>query len=312
MASASGTYLSPSAAATWRQCPRRWWFKYVEQLPEPPPGEPAVLGSFVHLVLEHLLELEPGERTPEQARLLATTLFNDDLVRRGDWRALGHDDAGVLRFKQKAWTTLEAFFAAFPPAVVQPVHQELRLSLEIDGVPFRGFVDLVERDADVDATADGTPAIVVTDYKTGKPPEAGTPWADEQNAEKLLQPLWYAAALAEMGQYRPTRARLLYFTAIEDAAGSLQARTGTLSAEVDDETLARARAELVRRWQEITDARAAGAAPSNPGPLCGWCPFVAHCEEGTSECTRRWGATSRDGGRRLRADAPAVAMLGLT
>jgi putative RecB family exonuclease len=296
----------------WRQCPRKWWFKYVEGLPEPPPGEPAVLGSFVHLVLEKLLDLEPAQRTEEQARSLATSLFNDELVTRGDWKALGHDAAGILRFKQKAWTTLQAFFAAFPPAIVQPVHQELRLSVEIDGVPFRGFVDLVERDADVDATADGAPAIVVTDYKTGKPPETGKPWSDEQNAEKLLQPLWYAAALAEMGQYRPTRARLLYFTAIDDGSGGLRASTGSLVADVDDDALSRARAELVRRWQEIGDAKAAGGAPSNPGPLCGWCAFVSHCEEGSAECTRRWGEQDNRGDRRLRADAPAVEMLGLT
>jgi putative RecB family exonuclease len=311
MASTPGSYLSPSAAATWRQCPRRWWFRYVDRLPEAPPGEPAVLGTFVHLVLEKLLEHEPAERTPDRARQLATSLFNDKLVARGDWKALGFDELGVRRFKQKAWTTLEAFFAAFPPAVVQPVQQEMKLSVEIDGVPFRGFVDLVERDADVDATADGTPAIVVTDYKTGKPPDTDSPWAAEQNAEKLLQPLWYAVALAEMGSYRPTRARLLYFTAVDDGSGGLQARTGTLSAEVDDEALGRARAELVRRWQEIGEARAAGSAPSNPGPLCGWCPFVAHCEEGTSECSQRWGERNRNGDRRLRADAPAVELLGL-
>ena len=301
------TYLSPSAAALWKECPRKWWYRYVDRLPEPPPGEPAIIGSFVHKVLELLLDHPAEERTAEVARGIARATF-DEFEHRGDYRSLGLDDNGSRRFRQRAWTMIETYFSEFQPEQVQPVHQELAIDVEIDGIPFKGFVDLVERDA-----AAGGNAVIVTDYKTGKPPEIGKPWSKDRNAEKLLQPLWYAAALLEIGEHTPTLARLLYFTAVDTPSGGLEGRTGHLASRVDDVSLDAARAELGVRWRQIGEAREAGQADASPSRLCGWCPFVAHCEEGRAEVVRlRSEVNSRTGAPLLRDDAPALAELGLT
>lgn len=302
--------LSPSAAAMWRQCPRRWWYRYVDRLPEPPPGESAVLGTFVHRILELLLAEEPAERTEARARELARAAW-EEISASDDWAALELDETMAKRFRLHAWATVEAYFSVLRPAEVVPVAREQEVEVELDGVPFRGFIDLVEED--VDASADGRRRIVVTDYKTGKPPVQGKPWSAEQDAERMWQPLWYAAALAAQGEHEPVRARLLYVNAFEPRRGQpFVPRTRELSAEVDEERLAQARGELRRRWDEIAAAREAGSAAASPGPLCAWCPFVAVCDEGQAECQRRW--SERDGytgGRRLREDAPAVALLGL-
>lgn len=300
-------YLSPSGASLWKQCPRRWWFRYVEGLPEPPPGEPAVMGTFVHKVLEDLLALAPADRTPEAARQIATEYFAS-FSERGDFQALGFDEAATRRFKHKAWTAISAYFAEFAPTEVDPVHQEMRVRAEVAGVPFFGIIDLLERDGSV-----GGDAVIVTDYKTGTPPDTTKPWSAEQNAEKLLQPMWYAAALMEMGEHTPTLARLLYFTAAETADGGLVGRTGKLSATVDDDALGAARVELALRWRQIGEAQETGSAEAKPGVLCGWCPFVTHCAEGEAEVRRLHGETNRRTGQpRMRADAPAVVELGLS
>jgi putative RecB family exonuclease len=303
--------LSPSAAGLWAQCPRRWWYRYVDKLPEPPPGEPAVLGTFVHEILELLLAQPAGERTPQQARVLAREVW-ERFVTTEDWLALGLDDRAALRFRQRAWSTLEAYYSCEDPAEVEPVAQELSVEVELDGVPFRGFIDLVAADPRT-RVGDGPPAIVVTDYKTGRPPEKNKPWSAEQEVERLWQPQWYAAALAELGEHEPVRARLLYFTALDARRGpGFDALTAELAVEVTEESTAVARAELRRRWDAINDAVERGQAEATPGPLCGWCPFVAVCEAGRSECSRRWEQRNEHtGARRLRDDAPAVALLGL-
>ena len=54
--------LSPSGAATFDQCPRRWRFRYVERMPDPP-GIDALVGTFAHRVLELLMQQVPGRRT---------------------------------------------------------------------------------------------------------------------------------------------------------------------------------------------------------------------------------------------------------
>jgi putative RecB family exonuclease len=223
-----------------------------------------------------------------------------------EWLALGLDEVSARRFRQRAWATVEAYFSCQEPAQVEPVARELEVETTLDGVPFRGFIDLVERHAERDA-------VVVTDYKTGSPPVRGKPWSAHQEREKLWQPQWYAAALAELGEHVPVEARLLYFTAADARAhAGFEARTGVLSVAVTDRSLEEARVELRRRWDDIASARAAGHAEATPGPLCGWCPFVDVCAEGQRECHTRWNERNQHtGGRRLRDDAPAVEVLGL-
>lgn len=297
--------ISPSAAGTWKSCPKKWWFKYIEQLPEPSPGEPAILGTFVHAILEDLLSEPAASRNLETAKAHARRIWSR-IAASEDWKELQLDDVAALRFRQRAWRTVEAYFGIVEPSEVRPIGREVRLSVEIDGVPFRGFVDLIEEDP---ITGD----VLVTDYKTGAPPSEGKPWSETENREKLWQPLWYSAALIAQGDHHPTIARLLYFNAVETKDGQgLQTRTGRLVADVNDQTLSEARAELRIRWDETLQARERGSAEARPGPLCGWCPFVAHCAEGTDEVVRRWETIDPyTGDRKLSRDAPAVELLGL-
>jgi putative RecB family exonuclease len=298
--------LSPSSAALWAQCPRRWWYRYVDRLPEPPPGEAMVLGSFVHRILELLLDEPPARRSPDTARALARQVWDDELEGSPEWASLGLDEASGRRFRQRAWVTVEAYFSCQSPAEVHPVARELEVEAEVEGVPFRGFVDLLEVQE-----VDGDRHVVVTDYKTGQAPRRGTPFTEAQVAEKLLQPRWYAAAIEALGEHRPSRARLLYFSAVPSPRG-LRMVTDELTTPVDGPSLAPARAELRRRWDAIGDALEAGGAEPNPGPLCGWCPYVELCGEGEHECRSRWEQRNEfTGGRRLREDAPAVELLGL-
>ncbi len=266
-----------------------------------------MLGTFVHAVLELLLDEPAASRTVERARELARVAWGP-VEASSEWQVLELDAAAALRFRKRAWATIEAYFSCEQPEAVDPVAQELSVEVEIAGVPFRGFIDLVERDP----VGDSPSSVIVTDYKTGKPPVPGKAWSADQEVERLWQPQWYAAALAELGEHQPVRARLLFFNAVDGRGGGFEMRTAELAVEVTDESLEGARAELVRRWDDIAVARAAGSAEARPGPLCGWCPFADICVEGRAEVERRWNERNpRTGDRRLRADAPAVALLGL-
>ena len=84
-------HLSPSSASTFRQCPRRWKHRYIDRMPDPK-GIPALIGTFVHRVLEDLLAHEASERTIDTARGLARTLWSE-VADDDDYRALALDDA---------------------------------------------------------------------------------------------------------------------------------------------------------------------------------------------------------------------------
>ena len=177
--------LSPSSIATWKQCPKRFFYEKILRL-ETEPGLEAVCGSFVHEVLEYLMDLPPSERHPDAARRVASarwaTFATDPASRFGE---LGLDAAGILEFKRRAWTGITGYFAIENPALVDVVATEQQMQAELAGAPIFGIVDRLERAGD---------RLVVSDYKTGKAPK----WQDEID-EKLEQLHLYAAMLDALG-----------------------------------------------------------------------------------------------------------------
>ena len=266
------SHLSPTSASTFRQCPQRWKFRYVDKLPDPP-GEAAVAGTFAHRVLEELLELEADERTQESARAIAARVWIETSSDK-DFEALDLDADGVRNFKWTAWRAIEGLWDLEDPQTVEVVATETEVSTVIGGVPFIGFIDRVES---------GSDGLVVSDYKSGRAP--GRKFSEG----RLEQVLLYAAALAEIHGTPPVRARLMYLgQRIDETA-------------VTADAIAEVTRRLTETWEELQERSATGDFPPRPGPLCGWCAFVRHCPEGLAEVERRHLAGF------LRPDAPALA-----
>ncbi len=252
-------HLSPSSASTFRQCPRRWRLRYIDKLPDPK-GEPAVLGTFVHEILEELLSLEANQRSIDTAREIARTLWDRILIDE-DFIGLGFSETEVKSFMWKAWRLIERYFLLEDPAEVEVVRAEQKLSVEIGGVPFFGIVDLTERVSS---------GLRVVDYKTGKAP--GSRYVDD----KLSQVWLYAAALAEE-DFDVSEVRLMYLT------------SGAIDRPFDSAAVASA-VEIHRQtWDRLCQAIDTEKFSYKTGPLCNWCPYLEHCPEGAAEAERRYG-----------------------
>ncbi len=243
-------YISPSAAGTFRRCPARWRYRYVDRLPDPP-GRPALLGTFVHRILEELLELEPDRRSPEEARVVARRVW-PEMASSADFAALGLDEGEQRRFRWDGWHLMEAYFRMEDPAAVRVVHNEQRVRAVLEGVPFMGIIGRGGRIGD---------DIVVTDYKTGKAPTA------RYEGERLEQVLLYAAALAANGS-EPGRARLMYLG------------NRTIEVEVSEEGTSQVVEALAGTWAELTESVGADEFPTRPGRQCSWCPYAEVCPDG--------------------------------
>lgn len=250
--------LSPSGAATFDQCPRRWRFRYVDRLPDPP-GADALVGTFAHRVLEHLMQQHPSRRTPDDARRIARASW-PEMSGSEDYRDLGLDQEQARKFRWQAWRAIEGLWDLEDPAGVDVQATEQHLSVTLDGVPFRGVVDRVESEPD---------GLVISDYKSGRAPSA------RYAGGRLQQVLLYAAALAEETGRRPVRARLLYL-------GQKIVATGVTPVELEG-----AVGQLRSTWDEIGDACGADDFSPRPGPLCDYCPYAGLCPEGQAERNRR-------------------------
>jgi len=267
-------HLSPSSTSLYQQCARKWKFRYLDRLPDPP-GEAALAGTFAHRVLELLLQLPASDRTIDQAKRLARQAWpetEDDT----DFQALGLTDESARLFRWRGWQAVEGLWRIEDPQKVQVHATEHDVQVDIDGVPFRGIIDRVEIVND---------QLVISDYKSGRAPSAR--FADE----RLTQVLLYAAAVHAATQQRPVKARLLYLGQT------------IIDIDVTDENLGEAVELLTETWASLCHDCERQEFDTTTGPLCAWCPFVAHCEDGQAEVQKRLAAG------RVRSDAPALLVL---
>jgi putative RecB family exonuclease len=251
-------YLSPSSAGAFDGCPRRWMFKYVERRPEPS-GQAAIVGSFVHEVLEALCQLDPTERTQDRARILARERWPEVEVN-PDYLALALEPDDARAFRWQAWLAVVGLWQLENPADVDVLATEQKVTAELAGVPFLGIIDRVDR-------IDGR--LVISDYKSGTLP--GARWRDD----KMQQVLLYAGAFEQHAGEQPERARLLYL-------GQRILEVAVTTAKVEA-----ASRQLADTWERIDAACATDRFDAKPGVLCGWCPFAADCVEGRAELARR-------------------------
>ncbi len=240
-----------------RQCPRRWKFRYVDRLPDPP-GQAALAGTFAHSVLEGLMQMDKGERTFESVRGIAKREW-PKMERSPAFQALGLDADAVRAFKWQSWEAITGLWDLEDPRAVDVDETELRVRVELGGVPFLGYVDRIEIDGD---------EVVISDYKSGRPPP---PRFESRSIEQVLL---YAAAIAEMESRTPARVRLMYL--------GRKIIEAEVTAEAIDDVVDR----LQETWADILEGLEKRDFPAKPTRLCGWCVFSEHCPEGTSQVMR--------------------------
>lgn len=237
--------LSPSSMATWRQCPKRFFFEKILRI-ETETAEPAVCGSFVHLVLQHLMDRPAAERTAEVARRIAAERWPSFIADPGSrFAELGLDAEETRAFKRRAWAGVSGYFLIEDPTRIEVLGVEEEVRADLDGAPVYGIVDRVDR---------GRDGLVVTDYKSGKAPA----WDDERE-EKLGQLRTYAAMLEANG--RPVAELRLLFVSPQIAASAkvcrCDAEVTAAMARLAEALPGRTTAALIRAVDEVEAAHRA-------------------------------------------------------
>jgi RecB family exonuclease len=245
--------VTPARLAMWADCPRRYRLTYVDRPAPPRSGARAAstLGAVVHLALRSYYGLPERQRAPGAAATLVDRHWSGEGFR-------DSEQAAQYRLRAREWV---AEYAAGAGADAAPVALERWVSVPTPRIIAEGRADRID-------ARDGE--LVVVDYKTGRPPEAG-------DARRSAALALYALGARHTLRRSCSRVELHHVP------------TGQVEVATHDRASLRehlARAEDAA--QKAADAAAALAAggradalfPARPAPRCGACDVRRHCLEG--------------------------------
>jgi putative RecB family exonuclease len=249
-------YVSWSALSTFRTCPLKYRFRYIDGLPEESVSSALVFGTGIHTAVEqHYQAILSGEEQPDIERLM--------FAYRASW--LGHDPDAIQFGSTESRASLDALaarmltaFRSSPAASVQGrvlgVEEEIRGTL-IAGVPdLYGRVDLLTEDSD---------SLVVTDIKTSR-----GKWSQEQVEDSGEQLLLYSHLASEISPGKKIATRFLVLTKTKEPVIEEHVR------EVEPVAVKRTLAGVERVWRAI-ESGVFYPAPSTMN--CASCGYRAAC-----------------------------------
>ena len=253
-------YLSWSAVSTFRQCPLKYRFRYVDGLPEDSVSSALVFGTGIHTAVEqHFQAILSGDPKPDLDALMFSY--------RSAW--LPHEPDAIQFGSSESRASLDALaskmlmaFLSSPAASVQGrvlgVEEELRGML-IGGLPdLYGRVDLITEDSD---------SLVITDIKTSR-----GKWSAEQVEDSGEQLLLYSHLASEIAPGKKIATRFLVLTKTREPVIEEHVR------EVNPVAVKRTLAGVERVWRAIESGQFY-PAPSTMN--CASCGYRAAC--------RAWG-----------------------
>ena len=244
------TSLSPSRVDSFTSCPLAFRFASIDKLPEPP-NIHATKGSLVHRALELLFVEPPAQRTLETALDAldrAITEFQTD----PEFTLLALDDAAQAAFCDEAEALVRRYFTMEDPRTIREIGIELRLEVAVGNLRLRGIIDRLELDEDGE--------LVVTDYKTGKPPRV------QHEQGKLAGVHFYAFLCQQLFGKRPSRVQLMYLSTGE-----------TIIARPSEQSVAFLPKRTLAVFSAVERACTSGDFRPRQGPLCNYCGFQQWC-----------------------------------
>jgi putative RecB family exonuclease len=242
-------HLSPSSLSTFEQCPLKFKYNKIDLIPDKP-GKEAMLGNFVHDVLEALYKLPSNERTVQSARVLAGEIWASTWAEMVT--PLIRSSQEIKNFRWQAWFCIENLWLVEDPQAISPIGLESELNHSLGGVKVKGFIDRYTK-----SLSDG---IVISDYKTGKTPRK------EWVSDKFEQLRIYAAIMQETQMFPVTDLELIYL------------KDGVKFNEVITEDSMSATIQRIQRIKESIDKRCSdGYFEPVKSRLCDWCSYKNIC-----------------------------------
>jgi hypothetical protein len=257
--------LSPTKAAAWVDCPRRFFYSYAERRPVKSTWAHFVYGNAVHRCLKQWFDLEPDQRTTDVIEQAITKSWSDD-----GFRDVDHSHA----WRDKAIAVVLAYVANIDPNL-EPLASERTLAFKDDACGFvmEGRVDRLDEDGS---------SVMVVDYKTGK----SVPSPDDVRGSEALA--MYAVMVQRVLGRHCSSVALHHVpsgnvVSWHHSQESLTRQVDRMGAIASDIRVAEDTWESTDHDDQALD----DLFPPKPGGLCGFCDFWNVCAAGQGHASRR-------------------------
>lgn len=235
--------LSHSSMSTYTECPKKYFFKYIEHIKEKAKHFFS-FGNSIHKSLEFMYAVRHEDIPPIEDVL---AVYKKKWIRAGYKTHIDEDKAARLGDGM-----LRDYYHKHAPTWKPALAVEPKFEMNIDHVRVNGFIDRI------DITEDG--GLAILDYKTGKPLDTERIDTDEQLTMYQMgaEHLYPGQFVTELGLYHVPSLTL-----------HKAKRRG-------DELVNKLKEKIVR----IAGAITRGDFQATPGEkVCGWCDFKPHCPE---------------------------------
>jgi putative RecB family exonuclease len=249
-------YVSWSALSTFRTCPLKYKFRYIDGLPEESVSSALLFGTGIHTAIEqHYQALLSGDPKPDLDALL--------FAYRSAW--LPHDPDAIQFGSTETRASLDALAARMLTAFLNSPAASVRgrvlgVEEEIRGMLVEGVPDLYGR---VDLLTEDDDTLTITDVKTSR-----SRWSAEQVEDSGEQLLLYSHLASEISPGKKIATRFLVLTKTKEPVVEEHVR------EANPAAVKRTLAGVERVWQAIEGEK---FYPAPSVMHCASCGYRAAC-----------------------------------
>jgi hypothetical protein len=241
-------YISHSQIRMYNECPRKYYFAYVEDI-RPPVNEKVFLGEVFHATIERYFLDKINGSPPEEDAIAA--IFKARFDEAGTGREIVWQ-APRRETRERGLAFLQHFLRHIAPAT-RPLMVEKELSVVLPGSPvlLKGVIDLVEED------------YCITDFKT-----TTSKWSASK-ARNSTQMIIYKYLFDS--SFGPVSSSLKYEVLYGKSAGRIRHQTLRIDPAED------AVANLLLLIRQVVEKIGRQDFPANETPGCRYCEFRGHC-----------------------------------
>lgn len=272
------TRLSYSQIDTFHQCPRKWTYRYIDDLRFNEQNIHLDYGSAVHKGLESaFLELKDNNKLSDQDMLQVVETLSRDYQ-------YGDSQEELYRFAiedMKRLINYQGFYEKIKDKEIVGVEDEFDLKIptmfcgeEVE-INIKGYIDLIYRDSDN--------KLVVVDHKTSK-----KKFDKNKRRTNLQIPIYFMAIKDKYGEY--PKSGIYNFTKLNTFQEQLfttkvtQEQNELMDKRKPKEIWSKdpedSRKEIIQTFKDMNNKKARKTA--KPSRLCFWCDYKTICSSASN------------------------------